>query len=256
MDPKKCTATDCDRNARSSSSAYCEMHYYRLRRTGTVELRPRPPRQPRPARPRTPRVKREPQPCVIEGCDKTGTRNSMCSMHAARVERHGDPSFVMHQKDRNLPRGEKNHKWTGSDATYNAIHQRLSHTKGAASTHQCADCGGEAQHWSYDHRDPDERTSETGLPYSVDLSHYAPRCTSCHKQHDYDELRRKGTLLKKPRCGKPMEARTGSSRRSEINLAPVCGQAEGHGGPCRSAESYARSLTAERNRRERNGAAA
>jgi len=76
-------------------------------------------------------------------------------------------------------------------AEYSAAHERIRSAKGSASDYQCVDCGGAAAHWSYDHADPDERTSAVvkGNPaYSLDPDHYDPRCVSCHKVFDLDYL--------------------------------------------------------------------
>lgn len=49
----------------------------------------------------------------------------------------------------------------------------------------CVDCGARAHTWSYSRPDPvDERYDPRGLPYSLDLSRYDPRCRSCHSKRD------------------------------------------------------------------------
>lgn len=76
-------------------------------------------------------------------------------------------------------------------AEYSAAHERVRVAKGSASTYPCVDCGGPAAHWSYDHADPDERTSgrvKGNPPYSLDPDHYDPRCVACHKVFDLDYL--------------------------------------------------------------------
>jgi hypothetical protein len=45
-------------------------------------------------------------------------------------------------------------------------------------------CGKTAQHWAYDHLDPDELVSERGYPYSLDPCHYFPTCVADHKAWD------------------------------------------------------------------------
>jgi hypothetical protein len=147
------------------------MHYSRMRRNGSVE-------QTRPWSPTTGQ-------CPVEGCEKPQNYNGMCKLHASRVARHGDPFAYTSHRERNLARGEANPNWTGSNATYSAIHQRLPRVKGRAADHPCAECGGNAKQWSYDHADPDERTSEFG-PYSTDLDRYIPRCVPCHKTLDLE----------------------------------------------------------------------
>jgi hypothetical protein len=76
---------------------------------------------------------------------------------------------------------------------YIAAHQRVSRLHGVASDYDCADCGSTAQHWSYDHDDPDERIGPVVcsgkvrmLPWSNDPAHYSPRCAKCHKRFDRD----------------------------------------------------------------------
>ena len=63
---------------------------------------------------------------------------------------------------------------------------------GAASEHDCVDCGGSAYQWSYDHSDPDERVATepplTGIAYSLNPEHYSPRCVPCHKRFDLGRL--------------------------------------------------------------------
>lgn len=58
-------------------------------------------------------------------------------------------------------------------------------------------CGQPASQWSYDHADPDERTSELGS-YSADPDHYRPLCVPCHKTSDLGEMAREGRQLGAP----------------------------------------------------------
>lgn len=74
---------------------------------------------------------------------------------------------------------------------YYSVHFQLSEVCGSASEHQCADCGGPASDWSYNHA-ADVEISEwvrvRGKPalrrYSLDPDDYAPRCRSCHTRLD------------------------------------------------------------------------
>lgn len=66
---------------------------------------------------------------------------------------------------------------------YHAAHERIRVAKGPARNHHCVDCGQTAQHWSYNHADPDERRHQ-GLAYSLKPDHYEPRCVRCHSAHD------------------------------------------------------------------------
>lgn len=70
---------------------------------------------------------------------------------------------------------------------YTGAHNRVRKARGRASTHACVDCGRQAEHWSYDHADPNEMTTiDRGMAfeYSLDVTHYEPRCVSCHKAFD------------------------------------------------------------------------
>lgn len=67
---------------------------------------------------------------------------------------------------------------------YARVHDRLREVFGRAADHPCVDCGNQARDWSYDHQDPNERVSPRGLVFTEDLSHYAPRCISCHRNFD------------------------------------------------------------------------
>jgi hypothetical protein len=224
---KTCTVDECGKQTRSTRSPYCEMHYYRLRRNGTTDqLKP---------------WTRHEGACKVDDCESpVDSRWGMCQMHVARVVRHGDPLAVTHQKDRDHPRGERHHGWLGDDATYVVAHQRVRAWRGSASTHPCADCGTKARHWSYDHADPEERTSDKG-PYSLDPNRYVPRCVSCHKKFDCALLlQQRGTLSAIPRCGVSMRA------RKDNGPDPVCGRPEGHIGRHRSAEAYRRQLVRNR----------
>lgn len=70
---------------------------------------------------------------------------------------------------------------------YPMAHRRVSDLRGKASTHDCVDCGRQADDWSYDGQDPLEITATTsfkGSIYSLDPNHYQPRCKPCHKSYD------------------------------------------------------------------------
>lgn len=67
---------------------------------------------------------------------------------------------------------------------YVAAHGRVKTLHGAARTHLCVDCLGPAEDWSYDHEDSSELTDKRGRSYSMNPSHYWPRCRLCHKSFD------------------------------------------------------------------------
>ena len=166
-----CKALGCTNNPRSSSADYCEMHYYRLRRNGTLDIV-------------SPRVKDA--ICWAEGCERKAQRtDGLCRNCHLRYERNG--SFAHHRK------GELHSSWLDDDeVTYAAIHLRLRHRRGSAGNYKCVDCGSTANHWSYDHNDPGEK-SELIKTYEVlfssNLDCYSPRCVQCHKRYDMQIIR-------------------------------------------------------------------
>lgn len=163
-----CSVDECDTPKRSSGALYCEMHYGRMRRNGTLE---------------GPR-RYDNEICSVDGCSTPRKSNGMCDLHDTRYRRHGDPNTVIAPEQRRLATGALSPSWTGSEATYNAAHQRVKKARGSARKHPCVDCGNEARHWSYDHADPNERFTEDGYAYSTELEHYEPRCVPCHKLYD------------------------------------------------------------------------
>lgn len=164
-----CAAGECERETRSARALYCEMHYYRLRRTGKLTARPW--------------AARTPGPCSVGDCENPAQDVGMCFKHAARMRRHGDPRVVIHQRDRQLPCGSANPRWAGDGITYGGMHLRVRNVLGSARDHLCVDCGDQARQWSYDHDDPGERHAAEGA-YSLNIGHYLPRCVPCHKKFD------------------------------------------------------------------------
>lgn len=71
---------------------------------------------------------------------------------------------------------------------YAGAHERVKALRGPAKRHPCVDCGQPARSWSYDRLDPDQLIGQNaygrGLAYSLDSSHYHPRCTPCHAAFD------------------------------------------------------------------------
>ena len=160
---RTCSIDGCGKvhNARG----LCITHYSRLRLHGD----PMPAVAVRPAR-------RE--GCVVEGCGGSHVGLGYCVKHYSRIKSNGTTDAP------GQGFGSDHRHWLGDEAGYRAIHTRLATARGTASAQTCVDCGMAAAHWSYDHTDPHERVSETGLPYSPDLDRYQPRCAPCH--HDLD----------------------------------------------------------------------
>jgi hypothetical protein len=72
--------------------------------------------------------------------------------------------------------------------SYQAAHDRVRAAKGSASGYLCADCGKQAEQWSYIHDSPDERWMPDAFGVlrriSGDPANYEPRCRSCHVRYD------------------------------------------------------------------------
>lgn len=168
-----CQVDGCEKSPRSTVSRYCEMHYYRIHRNGTLAT----------VAPRVPDAE-----CIVDGCDApAGYADGHCRNHRLGLDRNGD--YLNHST------GPFNHMWkTDEEVTYFTIHQRVSRWRGPASAHECVDCGSTAAQWSYNHKDPEERFEPYmgySIPYSIDTSFYEPRCVKCHKHFDLEEVKRR-----------------------------------------------------------------
>lgn len=163
MDKPKCTADECDKQARSHSAAWCEMHYYRLRRTGRLD-----------------RTATTVTLCAVPDCPSRATAHGLCGKHYQRKRKHGDPMALACERG---AAGERHPQWKVEGTTYSGAHMRVRAQRGSARAHACVDCGGAARQWSYDHEDPNELASNEGA-YSCDVDHYIPRCVPCHKIFD------------------------------------------------------------------------
>lgn len=177
---KTCSTSGCIKPTRTKSAELCKMHYHRQYRGRPIgdatELK---------------RKSRSPE-CHIEGCLKPDTEGGFCSMHGARMRRHGDPEIVVAPEDRNMRTGPAHPLWAGQDVSYGAAHDRVKRRRGSAAQYRCVDCENGAQHWSYNHDDPEEivghARSANAVAYSTKPDHYSPRCVPCHKRFDLDKL--------------------------------------------------------------------
>jgi hypothetical protein len=119
--------------------------------------------------------------CSDPECQEPYRAKGFCDMHYQRWVKHGDPSVSLCDQSN---RGTDN-------VGYTAAHIRIYQVKGKASQHQCVDCGDRADHWSYNHQDPDEKdhlVKGIWIPYSINMDFYEPRCVACHNQFDRDIL--------------------------------------------------------------------
>lgn len=185
---KQCDVDGCGKPARSLTAELCPMHYHRQYRYGTLERTStlvargerqttRPPHNTPGERFGTLTLVRRSGSGWLCQCDCGQTRWTMVGC----LNRTGDQSTC----------GIKaNH--LSNHVDYAGAHGRVRRTRGPASTHPCIDCGRAAAHWSYDHTDPNERTSQAeqtqGVAYSLDIEHYQARCVPCHKRYDMNRI--------------------------------------------------------------------
>jgi hypothetical protein len=170
-----CAADGCER-PNAPHRIHCPGHHSRLSKTGSLGTTP--------IRVWTPS---QDQQCSVDDCATPARTRGMCVKHYTRFKRHGDPTFVT------LPIGPNNNYWRGDDVGPAAAHDRVARLHGRAAEHSCVKCGRTAQHWAYDHLDPDEKSSKAG-PYSTKPKHYQPMCVPCHKRFDLDYLARSRSL--------------------------------------------------------------
>ncbi len=196
---RTCSVPDCERP--SKSRGWCNTHYERWRITGTtddpVKCDPicgvsgceRPTKARGWCKYHWQRWSRTGDPvegaairrgsttdmCAVGDCEETDVALGYCKAHHYRWKTYGDP----------LAGPEPWHRPDDWTPTYGAAHWRVYVARGLARDHRCVDCGGPAEHWSYDHTDPDELVAPDGLAYSLDVDRYEPRCVSCHRKFDH-----------------------------------------------------------------------
>jgi hypothetical protein len=161
----QCSVAECDRPYRCSG--YCKLHHDRVLRLGTPHLRV------------------IPETCTIDGCSKPHKGRGYCSTHWLRWRKHGDPMIKLPNPGE-AP-GALNRLWRGADITYSHAHRRVRRVRGAAGDRACVVCQQKADHWAYDHGDPEEKfevQAGKALAYSAKTEHYQPMCSACHWRLD------------------------------------------------------------------------
>lgn len=160
-----CAVDDCDREI--WCRGWCSVHYQRWRRHGDPLTL----------------VNMTGDGCSVADCDRPYYGRGFCELHHRRLRLHGDPAIVL---PGNTAAGVANTSWMGDRLGYAAAHSRVYAAFGVASGHTCQHCGVQAEHWAYDHSDPDELADENGWKYSADPTHYVSLCAPCHRRFDAD----------------------------------------------------------------------
>src|ERR1035437_4956649 len=131
--------------------------------------------------------------CSIEDCKESGSKRGWCNKHYLRWWKYGDVNTVFQTgakpgvKKGGATPGNANPGWIGDNVKYAGQHHRLYTARGKAKDFGCEHCSNQAQHWAYDHTDPDEHYEMRDgylLPFSTDLERYLPLCRSCHATFD------------------------------------------------------------------------
>lgn len=187
-----CSLPDCERPLKRMG--YCYAHYMKVWRYGT----------PYPANgwmqgDRETQVKVQRERMVDIRGQRFGTlvviervgRQWRCACDCGR-ERLVNAGDLNRNGDANTCGDRRVHR-RADVAGYTAAHQRCRSDRGRVQDLECVDCGHPARHWSYNHDDPDELLGMSGrstslIAYSLDPSHYSPRCVPCHKRFDLDRI--------------------------------------------------------------------
>jgi len=119
--------------------------------------------------------------CSIDGCKKILKSHGLCSTHAERLRKHGDPTFSLKPRRPVI--------------SYIGIHAKLRRTVGKASSHPCSHCTNVAQEWAYNHESVFELSENMinrhgnlmSAPYSPRIVDYIPLCKKCHAIFDKRE---------------------------------------------------------------------
>lgn len=171
---RTCTVDTCELPRHNKTHGWCQKHYTRAYRHGDPHTTA--------PRPRARNLVGERfGTLTVAAAAPTGWRCT-CDCGATAHRRTGD----LNRTGDNSTCGNKTaHR--RDDIGYGAVHARLATERGPARQHSCTDCGGQARQWSYDHLDGHHEL-EDGMPYSLNLDHYQPRCVPCHKTYDLAHL--------------------------------------------------------------------
>lgn len=178
MSEGTCSVVDCEKP--TTRRGFCYGHYMKNWRYGT----PKPEHRSRWA---DIRGERFGTLVVVERCGPQWRCQCDCGRErvvgAGQLNRQGDTNTCGHGPTH----------WRTPDAGYVAAHDRVRQDRGRVQERDCVDCGRPAQHWSYNHDDPDElhgavHSSPNPVAYSLKPEHYSPRCVRCHKRFDLDRI--------------------------------------------------------------------
>lgn len=222
--PTPCAVPECDRQALSTTTEYCSVHYQRIYKTGTpyrhcIKCNSALPEGH--GRKKICASCLETHRCSVDGCDQRPQGRGLCKYHWKRWREYGDPQYPDQRAQKKNRKcsvdgcGQRHHangycyyhgyraKKYGNPLaqgpgrgvgrkrmevpSYAGMHKRLFYDRGKASQLQCVDCGHPAEEWSYDGGCPNEHWEQVRgvwLAYSTNQASYSPRCKKCHRSRD------------------------------------------------------------------------
>jgi hypothetical protein len=154
-----CSVNGCSNPAKRRG--FCDMHYRRWLKHGDPGSTER-------------LLHRNPDQCQMPECGRPPKAHGLCEMHYVRQGKHGDPERV----------DKTTGNYRGDNIGYTGIHMRIRSLRGPATQHSCRHCGDGAEHWAYDHGDPNAHRDDAGRLYSTDAIHCIPLCVPCHRRLD------------------------------------------------------------------------
>jgi hypothetical protein len=162
----------------------------------------------------------ETRSCRVPDCTRPYLCKDLCRLHWERQHKTGTTD------DPHPRRGAEVGTWKGDDASYKAIHQRMSTQP---RPDDCAECGTTEGRFEWALRPdvPEDGllTAKEGWKYSTDPEHYRNLCKRCHNRQDFgrDECHKGHPLSGKnlyiqPSNGKGFCRACASQRRRERTL--------------------------------------
>lgn len=173
---KVCSVEGCERPRRSGYKI-CRMHAHRKYRTGTIG----------------PAVQLVSDKKPVSPGQRFGELTAVSIRAGGLWALACDCGGELITTGSNLNRGRAI-KCGNNDAhyapTYERAHHRVKAIRGVARDHRCVDCGGKAEHWSFNNNpEPSGFKDEDAklYPFSMNPSDYDPRCVKCHSKFDNNQ---------------------------------------------------------------------
>lgn len=179
--PSVCIVSGCTKSP-ATGRRYCNKHYMRLFRYGSIE-----------------KPILDPKHVEITG-QRFGTLVALSRNEDSSWQMQCDCGKVRRTfywnltQDKTPTCGDWDIHTRNAPPTYALAHSRMRRQKGTATNHTCFKCGAQAKQWAYNHEDPHERIdssiSKNPVVYSMSPDYYVAMCTPCHKTFDLEWIKR------------------------------------------------------------------